>query len=156
MRPRFPVTSAIPMAASSITTTRLTAKPCPASKFPKPLTRADRKRGCGVLDIDWAIAAMAPGFPCAVPCQKPRPGHACSTAIAATNMPSVARIRRPIVAVRQRSSGSASSRPAAEYNSTAPGAPNRKLRPGAKIPPKASPNTQTSKPQMALAAPATG
>ena len=38
--------------------------------------------------------------------------------------------------------------------STAPGAPNSQVRPGAKMPPKASPNTQTTSPQPALASPA--
>ena len=35
-----------------------------------------------------------------------------------------------------------------------PGAPNSQVRPGAKIPPNASPNTQTTRPQPALASPA--
>ena len=37
---------------------------------------------------------------------------------------------------------------------TAPGAPVSQLRPGAKIPPNDSPNTQTIRPQPMLAAPA--
>ena len=38
--------------------------------------------------------------------------------------------------------------------STAPGAPNRIVRPGAKIPPNASPNAQTIRPQPTPASPA--
>ena len=38
--------------------------------------------------------------------------------------------------------------------STAPGAPNIQVRPGAKMPPKASPKTQTTRPQPTLASPA--
>ena len=38
--------------------------------------------------------------------------------------------------------------------STAPGAPNSQVSPGAKIPPKDSPNTQTTSPQPTLASPA--
>ena len=37
---------------------------------------------------------------------------------------------------------------------TAPGAPVSQLRPGAKIPPNDSPNTQTISPHVTLAAPA--
>src|SRR5579863_1241383 len=37
---------------------------------------------------------------------------------------------------------------------TAPGAPNSTVRPGAKIPPNASPNTQTISPHATLASPA--
>ena len=37
---------------------------------------------------------------------------------------------------------------------TAPGAPVSQLRPGAKIPPNDSPNTQTARPQPTLATPA--
>ena len=48
-----------------------------------------------------------------------------------------------------RSAGRPRSRTAA-----APGAPNRNVRPGAKIPPKASPKTQTTRPQPALTSPA--
>ena len=36
----------------------------------------------------------------------------------------------------------------------APGAPNIQVRPGAKMPPKDSPNTQTTRPQPTLASPA--
>ena len=38
--------------------------------------------------------------------------------------------------------------------STAPGAPNNQVRPGAKIPPNDSPNTHTTSPQPTLASPA--
>ena len=38
--------------------------------------------------------------------------------------------------------------------STAPGAPNSQVRPGAKIPPNDSPNTHTTSPQPTLASPA--
>src|SRR5260221_4634708 len=37
---------------------------------------------------------------------------------------------------------------------TAPGAPNSQVRPGAKIPPKDSPNTHTTRPHAPLASPA--
>src|ERR1700759_5612077 len=38
--------------------------------------------------------------------------------------------------------------------STAPGAPNSQVSPGAKIPPNDSPNTHTTRPQATLASPA--
>ena len=47
-----PVRKIAPIAASAITTTRLTAKPLLAANEPKPDTRDDRKCGCGVPDID--------------------------------------------------------------------------------------------------------
>ncbi len=61
--------------------------------------------------------------------------------------PSRARVPAPLRAAR--SAGRPRSRTA-----TAPGAPNRNVRPGAKMPPNASPKTQTSSPQPALASPA--
>ena len=47
-----PVRKIAPIAASAITTTRLTAKPLLAANEPKSASRADRKCGCGVPDID--------------------------------------------------------------------------------------------------------
>ena len=47
-----PVRKAVPIAASAITTTRLTAKPLLAANEPKRDSRADRKCGCEVPDID--------------------------------------------------------------------------------------------------------
>ena len=46
-----PVRKIAPIAASTITTTRFTAKPLLAANDPKPDSQEDRKRGCGVEDI---------------------------------------------------------------------------------------------------------
>jgi hypothetical protein len=45
------------------------------------------------------------------------------------------------------------STPATTYSAAAPGAPNSQVRPGAKIPPKDSPNTHTIRPHAAPASP---
>ena len=47
------------------------------------------------------MPVKVPGWPCAVPCQKPRPGQACSTAIARKNAPRAVSSRRPRAAERQ-------------------------------------------------------
>ena len=71
-----PVRKIAPIAASAITTTRLTAKPWRSANVPKPDSRDDRTCGCVVPDIDWTIPASVPGLPSTVPCQNPRPGQA--------------------------------------------------------------------------------
>ena len=96
-----PVRNTAPVTARAATANRLTANPCASSNAAKPDTHADRKPGCGVWAIDCPIAASVPGCPCEIPCQKPRPGQACSTAIPARNKPSPARICRPRRGVRQ-------------------------------------------------------
>ena len=108
-----PVRNRAPVAASASTTTRLTAKPYLVATDPKLASSDDRARGCGVADICRTIAASVPGFPCIVPCQKPRPGHAWSSAIPAKNTPVPASSRRPSRGLRQASSGRAISAPAA-------------------------------------------
>ena len=91
----------------------LTANPWASSKLPNANTHPDRNPGWGVSDIDCAIAARAPGCPFEMPCQDPRPGQACSTAIPARNRPRLPRISRPSRGECQALSGSAISRPAA-------------------------------------------
>ena len=56
--------------------------------------------------------------------------------------------------VPQARAGSAISAPATQYSSTAPGAPVSQDSPGAKIPPKDSPQIHTISPQATLASPA--
>ena len=100
------------MTASAATTNRFTANPCASSKVVKALTQADRKPGCGVWAIVLVMPARVPGWPCEVPCQNPRPGQACSTAMPSRNSPLPAVISRPSRRVRQARSGSAISAPA--------------------------------------------
>ena len=101
-----------PVTASATTTNRFTANPCASSKVVKALTQADRKPGCGVWAIVPVMPASVPGWPWAVPCQNPRPGQACSTAIPIRNAPVPAMISRPGHGLRQARSGSAISAPA--------------------------------------------
>ena len=93
--------------ASAATANRFTANPCASSKVVKALIQADRNPGCDVPAIDWVIPARVPGWPCDAPCQNPRPGQACSTAIPARNSPRPAMISRPSRRVCQARSGSA-------------------------------------------------
>ena len=58
------------------------------------------------------MPVRVPGWPPAVPCQKPRPGQACSTAMPMKKIPVPARMSRPVLGVRQARSGSAMSAPA--------------------------------------------
>ncbi len=53
-----------------------------------------------------------PAWPCSVPCQNPRPGHACSSAMPARNTPVPPSSSRPSRVPRQYRAGSASSAPA--------------------------------------------
>ena len=78
---RCPLRKAAPITASATTTNRLTANPCASSKAVKALTQADRKPGCGVCAIVLVMPARVPGCPWEIPCQNPRPGQACSTAM---------------------------------------------------------------------------
>ena len=103
--------------------------------------------------MSCSMLVRLPGWRPMVPDQKPRPGHACSTAIAARNTPAPASSRRPSWPPSQARSGSAISAPATAYSRAAPGAPNSQLRPGVNRPPKASPKIQTSRPQPTLASP---
>ncbi len=101
-----------PVTASAATTTRLTANPCASSKVVKALIQADRKPGWDVCAIDEVMPARVPGCPCAVPCQKPRPGHACRTAMPIRSNPRPPRTARPSRRLCQARSGSAISAPA--------------------------------------------
>ncbi len=109
-----PLRKTAPITASAATTTRFTANPCAASSEPNPLTQADRKRGWGVAAMDWTMPVSVPARPRELPCQNPRPGQACSTAIAARNTPVPARISLPSRRVRHARSGSAIRAPAAQ------------------------------------------
>ena len=73
------------------------------------------------------MPVRVPGWPCAVPCQKPRPGQAWSTAMARKNAPRAVSSRRP-------SAASARTAPAAR--------PAR--RPGSKGAPRPAPRTAPS------------
>ena len=107
-----PLRNAAPVMASAATTTRLTANPCASSKVVKALIQADRNPGCEVPAIDPVMPARVPGWPLDVPCQNPRPGQACSTAMPTRNSPVPAMVSRPSRRVRQARSGSAISAPA--------------------------------------------
>ena len=78
-----PLKNSPPMVARTTTAKRLTAHPWAATKFSKDETHEDRNPGCGV----WAIVRTMPVSVPPRPCQKPRPGHACSTAIPIRNTP---------------------------------------------------------------------
>src|SRR4029078_6910340 len=82
-----PLRKAAPIAASAITTTRLTAKPQRVAHDAKTESRDDRKCGCGVPAISVTIRERVPGLPPARPGQKPRPGPACGRALAAEKTP---------------------------------------------------------------------
>ena len=56
-----PVRKVAPSAASTITTTRFTAKPSLAANEPNRASSADRKCGWEVEDIDWTMPARVPG-----------------------------------------------------------------------------------------------
>ena len=102
------------MAASAITANRFTAKPCAAVNEAKLRTHASRNAGCGVLAIELTMPVSVPCWPCTVPCQKPRPGQACSTAMPMKNNPSTDSTARPSRAECQVRSGSAIRAPAAQ------------------------------------------
>ena len=106
-RPAATVTRPAPVAASAITANRLTANPFVAVKDAKPRTHPAMRVGCGVLAMALTMPVSVPGPPCPVPCQKPRPGQACSAAMPMKNAPATARIVRPIRAVAQLRSGRA-------------------------------------------------
>ena len=107
-----PDRNAAPVTASAATTNRFTANPCAWSNAVKALTQADRKPGWEVWAIDPVMPASVPGWPWAVPCQNPRPGQACSTAIPIRNAPVPAVVSRPSHGLYQARSGSAISAPA--------------------------------------------
>ena len=109
---RQPLSRASPISASAATTNRFTANACAPANVLNALISVDRECGCGVWAIDWAMLASVPGLPCTVPCQKPRPGQACSTAMPAKNAPITARMPRPSRGLRQAVSGKAMSAPA--------------------------------------------
>jgi hypothetical protein len=64
-----PVRKIAPIAASAMTTTRLTVKPWRVASVPNAETRDERKCGCGVPDIVCTIPDRVPGLPSSVPCQ---------------------------------------------------------------------------------------
>ena len=113
-RPAAAVTRPAPIAVSAITANRFTANPCAAVNEPKPRTQPARTAGCGVPAIELTMVVRVPGRPCSVPCQKPRPGQACSRAMPRKNAPSPPRIVRPSRGPAQLRSGSAISTPAAQ------------------------------------------
>ena len=90
-----PLKNSPPMVARTTTAKRLTAHPWAATKFSKDETHEDRNPGCGV----WAIVRTMPVSVPPRPCQKPRPGHACSTAIPIRNTPLNPSTTRPRRAV---------------------------------------------------------
>ena len=97
-----------------MTATRLTANPCATVKFPNPETITCDGRGCDVpaMDCDHARRATPAGR-ASRPCQKPRPGHAWSSAMPRKNAPVPPSSSRPRRAgPSQARSGSASSAPA--------------------------------------------
>ena len=101
-----------PSPATAITANRFTPHPCAAVKSPNQDTSADSTCGCEVPAIVWTMPVSDPGWPAAVPCQNPRPGHACNSAMPRKNTPVPARISRPVRGVSQARSGSATSAPA--------------------------------------------
>jgi len=107
-----PLRKAAPATASTTTTNRLTANPCASSNRVKAVIQLDRTCGCDVGAIALVMPARVPGWPCAVPCQNPRPGQACSMAIPARKSPVPARVSLPSRRLRQVRSGSAISAPA--------------------------------------------
>ena len=109
---RRPVRKAVPIKASATTANRFTANPCASSKPVKALTQADSQPGCGVCAMSWVMPARVPGCPWEIPCQKPRPGQACSTAMTIRNKPVPARIACPSRGSCHNRSGSAISAPA--------------------------------------------
>ena len=113
-RPPPAVSKPAPTAARAVTASRFTAKPCAAVKDAKLLTHPANRAGCGVSAMDLTIPVSVPLPPCSVPCQKPRPGQACSTAMPRKKVPSTARMARPSCGVRQLRSGAAISAPAAQ------------------------------------------
>ncbi|MGH3292427.1 MAG: hypothetical protein ACRDP7_11515 [Trebonia sp.] len=66
---RRPASSAAPVAASTITTNRFTAKPCAMSNAPNAETMADSACGCEVCATPAIMPARVPGWPWMVPCQ---------------------------------------------------------------------------------------
>ena len=150
---RCPLARARPVAASTTTTTRLTANPCAAANVPNALTQDDRNRGCEVCAMPATMLARLPGWRPTVPDQNPLPGQAWTRAIPARKTPVTASTTRPSRCPAQARSGSAISPPATAYRSAAPGAPKSQLSPGAKMPPNASPKTHTARPQPTLASP---
>ena len=104
--------NAAPAAASASTATRLTANPCDPVKLPKPETitssgvrlRGPRHR----LDHRRQRARLA----ASLPCQKPRPGQACSSAMPRKKTPLPPRMSRPTAGRSQLRCGSSSSAPA--------------------------------------------
>ena len=131
---------------------RLTANPDRAVSVAKARSHEDRNPGCPLWDMVRAMLVRSPGAR-PPPDQNPRPGQACSTAMPAKNRPVTPSTVRPSRSPRQARPGSAMSAPATAYSSAAPGAPNSQLSPGAKMPPKASPKTQTARPQPTVASP---
>ena len=107
-----PLRNAAAVTASAMTTNRLTANPCAWSKAVNALTQAARKPGCGVWAMVWVMPARVPGWPWTVPCQNPRPGQACSTAIPSRNSPVPAVVSWPSRREYQARSGSATRAPA--------------------------------------------
>jgi hypothetical protein len=104
-----------PIAANAITTKRFTPHPCFESNDSKLATHDERSRGCEVRAISPTMPAKVPSPPERVrPLQKPRPGHAWSTAMATKKAPVVRRTARPNRAVAQTRSGSAMRKPAAQ------------------------------------------
>ena len=112
---RLAVQNAIPIAASMITTKRLTPHPWAASNRPNPLTADANGPGWGVWAMSRTMAVSVPVLvPRTEPCQEPRPGHACKTAMPIRNRPVPRRISRPNLGLDQVLSGRATRAPATQ------------------------------------------
>ena len=109
---RRPERKARPSSTRATTTNRFTPQPWPRSNEANEETADERACGCGVLDISAAIADSVPGFDVVPPCQNPRPGQACSTAIPSRKTPAEPVMMRPSRGPNQARSGSAISAPA--------------------------------------------
>ena len=112
--------NAAPAAASAITATRFTANPWDSVKLPKPETITSSACGCEVPAIDWTIAVSEPGWPSSLPCQKPRPGQACSSAMPRKKTPLPPRISRPIAGRSQLALGQQQQRAGHDVQEHAP------------------------------------
>ena len=100
----------------------------------RPTAATERKCGCGVEAIDWTIAASGPGWPCSVPCQKPRPGQACSTAMPMKKTPSPPSSSRPNRGAPPGALGQRDQRPRHDVEQHRPGRAEQPAQPGREDP----------------------
>ncbi len=140
-----------PMPARATTEKRLTAQPWAASKEPKEPSHDERNWGCGVWAIVWTIPSACRRAP---PLPEPPAGpglqdshaHQEDTADREDDAAQAGGGERPFGQRDQ------NARNAVEENG--PRRPEQPGRPGAKMPPNASPKTHTRSPQPALPSPA--